>query len=280
MIPLYTRVVAIDDDDDHLQKIVWGLGKARFCALPFRFVDGQLENPPAQPLPGIRIVFTDIHLVGGGLFNERTHAASIINCLKQIVAPGPYVLVFWSQYPGDTNNIADLIRERATGAGLMPPIGHAAIDKNDVFKVAAPSGSEDFDPKRLRDLILERISGFKTLAVAASWEDRVSHAAARTTDRVFGLVRNAATPTDDWENLLAFLACEAVGQHEARQELIPALDAALLPLLEDQLSLIGREPAPAVQDVQNLLAIVSAEKRPACPASVTKSQLNASYLVE
>ncbi|WP_028311885.1 hypothetical protein [Derxia gummosa] len=280
MIPLYTRVVAIDDVDDHLQKIVWGLGKAGFCALPFRFEDGKLENAPAQPLPGIRIVFTDIHLVGGGPNNEKTHAANIIKCLKQIVAPGPYVLVFWSQFPRDSDNIAVLIRERAPVAGLMPPIGHAAIDKNDVFKVAEPSRSEDFDAARLRDLILERISSFMTLAVAASWEDRVARAAARTTNRVFGLVRTAAAPTGDWENLLAFLACEAVGQHEARQELIPALDAALLPLLEDQLSLIGREPEPAAQDVQNLLDIVSAERRPACPASVTKSQLNASYLVE
>lgn len=280
MIPLYSRVVAIDDVEDHLQKIVWGLGKAGFCALPFRFEDGRLEDSPVQPLRGIRIVFTDIHLVGGGPSNEKTHAANIIQCLKKVVAPGPYVLIFWSQFPEDSHNIATLIQERASAAGLMPPIGYAAIDKNAVFKVAASSGSEEFDAARLRELILGAVGGFKTLAVATSWEERVARAAARTTDRIFGLVRTSTSPTGDWEALLAYLACEAVGQHEARQDLTPALDAALLPLLEDQLLLIGREPSPSADDIQNLVGIVSSDKRPGCPALVTKSQLNASYLVE
>lgn len=280
MIPLYSRVVAIDDVEDHLQKIVWGLGKAGFSALPFFFEDGRLENPPERPLPGIRIVFTDIHLVGGGPNNEKTHAANIIRCLKKIVASGPYVLIFWSQFPGDGDKISSLIAERAAEAGLAPPLGYAAIDKNDVFKIDSPDGNQDFDAAKLRQLILEKVSAFKTLAVAASWEDRVARAAARTTDRLFELVEGAAGTSDDWAKLLAFLACEAVGQHEAREDLIPALDAALLPLLEDQLSLIGDEPVPEQEDVQVLLDIVSANERCECPPSVAKSRLNASYLIE
>lgn len=280
MIPLYSRVVAIDDVDDHLQKIVWGLGKAGFSALPFFFEDGRLESPPERALPGIRIVFTDIHLVGGGLNNEKTHAANIIRCLKKIVASGPYVLIFWSQFPGDGTRIAELIQERATEAGLTPPLGYAAIDKNEVFKIGSINGNQDFDAPKLRQLILEKISEFKTLAVAASWEDRVARAAAKTTDRLFELVEGSAAPTVNWEKLLAFLACEAVGQHEARDGLIPALDAALLPILEDQLSLIGNEPVPEQVDAQVLLDIVSAAGGCECPPSVTKSQLNASYLIE
>lgn len=278
MIPLYSRVVAIDDIEDHLQKIVWGLGKAGFCALPFLFEDGKLENPPEQPVLGVRIVFSDIHLIGGGPNNEKIHASNIIRCLKQIVASGPYVLIFWSQFPGDSENIARLIAERAADSGLALPIGYAAIDKNAVFKIPAEGGDAAFNAGHLRDLILEAIVSFKTLAVAACWEDRVARAAARTTNRVFELVKDSAT--EDWEKLLAFLACEAVGQHEAREGLTSALDAALLPLLEDQLSQIGSEPTPAPSDLQKLLDIVSASGRSTCPDSVAKSQLNTSYLIE
>lgn len=280
MIPLHSRVAAIDDDEDHLQKIVWGLGKAGFCPIPFFFDDGKLENPPDQPLPGLRIVFSDIHMVGGGPQNEKLHAANIIQCLKKIVSDGPYVLIFWSQFPDESDRIIKLIQERAREAKLTPPIGYAAIDKKQVFNLAPGNGSDAFDANKLRDLILEKIKDFKTLAVATSWEDRAARAAARTTDRLFGLVKASATVTDDWEKLLAFLACEAVGQHEAREGLTVALDAALLPLLEDQLSLIGNEPAPAKEDIQRLLDIVSAEGGRECPAAVATSQLNTSYLIE
>jgi hypothetical protein len=280
MIPLHSRVAAIDDVEDHLQKIVWGLGKAGFCAIPFLFEDGQLENPPDQPLPGLRIVFSDIHLIGGGPNNEKTHAANIILCLKRIVATGPYVLIFWSQFPGDSNTIATLIKERAEEAGLTPPIGYAAINKNEVFKIPSVNGDDAFSAAKLRDLILDRIKSFKTLAVAASWEDRAARAAARTTNRLFELVKASANATDDWENLLAFLACEAVGQRQAKENLAMALDEALLPLLEDQLLLIGSEPAPAKEDVQRLLDLVSAEGAPKRPVAVAAAQLNTSYLIE
>ena len=280
MIPLHSRVAAIDDVEDHLQKIVWGLGKAGFCAIPFFFEDGKLESPPDRPLPGLRLVFSDIHLVGGGPNNDKTHAANIILCLKKIVTTGPYVLIFWSQFPGDSEKIASLIQERAADAGLTPPIGYAAINKNEVFKIPAEDGDDAFDAAKLRDLILDRIKVFKTLAVATSWEDRASRAAARTTDRLFELVKGSANVAEDWEKLLAFLACEAVGQQQAKESLTVALDSALLPLLEDQLSLIGNEPAPAAEDAQRLLDIVSGDGTRERPAVVAASQLNTSYLIE
>lgn len=280
MIPLHSRVAAIDDVEDHLQKIVWGLGKAGFCAIPFFFEDGKLESPPDQPLPGIRIVFTDIHMIGGGQHNDTVHASNIIKCLKKIVGEGPYVLIFWSQFPEDHERIARLIEERASDAKLTLPIGYEAINKADVFKLSFHSDADDFDADKLRNLILDKIRKFKTLAVATSWEERASRAAARTTNRLFSLVKASATAPEDWEKLLAYLACEAVGQQEARKSLTGALDEALLPLLEDQLSLIGNEPSPAVEDIQRLLDIVNANGKPARPPSVVASQLNTSYLVE
>lgn len=281
MIPIHARVAAIDDVEDHLQKIVWGLGKAGFCAIPFYFEDGKLENEPAQPLPGIRIVFSDIHLVGGGPNQEKTHAANIIRCLKKIVN-GPYVLIFWSQYAvEEQDRMAKLIDERALEAGLIPPIGYAAIDKKLVFRVAPVDGEGDeFDAAKLRELILETIQRFKTLAVVASWEDRVERAAARTTNRLFELSKASDAPAEDWERLLAFLACEAVGKTQAVESLSNALDSALLPLIEDQLALIGSEPTSSSEDLANLLDVVSAEGPRQCPASISMPHLNTSYLID
>lgn len=280
MIPLYSRVAAIDDVEDHLQKIVWGLSRAGFCPLPFLFEDGALENAPEKPLVGMRVVFSDIHLVGGGPNNEKIHAANIIRCLKKIVSNGPYVLIFWSQFPGDSDKIAQLIWERAADSNLTPPIGYEAIDKNAVFNAGAVGSAAALDADKLRTLILDKVSRFKTIAVAASWEDRVAAAASRTTNRLFDLVRTSDKPSEDWEMLLGFLACEAVGPNEAKESVTLALDSALLPLLEDQLSLIGDECAVGGDDVQRLLTIVSSEPRVSCPDSVATAKLNTSYLVE
>jgi len=275
MIPRHSRVIAIDDVEDHLQKIVWGLGKAGFCAIPFLFLDGKLEDPPEHPLPGVRIVFTDIHLVGGGDHNDTIHAANIIRCLKRVVADGPYVVVFWSQFVGDSDRIKVLIEERAVQANLTSPVGYASIDKNEVLSLPALDGAE-----RLRTLILERLKPFKTLSVALSWEDRAARAAARTTDRLYEVVAEAEQPPVAWEQLLAHLACQAVGPDEASRDLKSALDEALLPLLEDQLSLIGNEQGAPSEDLKSLHDLVSADAHPSRPVSVAASRLNTSYLIE
>ena len=280
MAPQYTRVVAIDDNEDHLQKIVWGLGKAGFCPVPLFFEDGKLANPPSEPLPWVRIVFTDIHLVDGGPNNEKVHAANIVRCLKKIVGGGPYVLIFWSQYPADAERMRQLIEQTALGAGLTRPIDYGAIDKNLVFNISPGGATSAFDALKLRDLILAKINSLHTLAAAISWEDRVTRAAARTTDRLFSLVQTSTKPVDDWEDLLAFLACEAVGKARAVDSLAGALDSALLPLLEDQLDLIGAEPASEDQNLERLQQIVAREGRRKCPKSIPVPALNSSYLID
>lgn len=280
MIPPYSRVVAIDDVEDHLQKIVWGLGKAGFCTIPFLFQDGRLESPPENPIQGIRVVFTDIHMVGGGPQNERLHATNIISSIRSAIAPGPYVLIFWSQYPGDHEAISRLITERALESKIFPPIGYGVVDKNEVFKVEPAEGGDEFDPERLRELILEQLRPHSTLAIAASWEDRASRAAARTTDRLYELVKAAQTPVDAWTQLLAYLACQAIGKSGARSEPSRALDTALLPLLEDRLCQLGQHSGAAVGDFQPLLEKIPENGGITRPAEVSVAQLNTSYLIE
>ena len=276
---MYSRIAAIDDDEDHLQKIAWGLGKAGFCPIPFRFEDGRLENPPDTPLAGIRLVFSDIHMIPGGANNEVLHATNIINCLKQIVGNGPYALIFWSRYPDEVGRMRQLIEARAPQSGLTLPIGYGRIDKNSVFNLEpAPGSEDDFNPIRLRELILEQVGQFHTLGVASSWDERVATAAAYTTNQLFSVAGDEADRTETWEKLLAYLACEASGYEQAQANVRDALDAALLPLLEDQLTLIGREPGNNSQNFSEIIRFLETEPRR--PDAVDLHRLNSSYLIE
>jgi len=279
MLPLHTKVAAIDDVEDHLKKIVWGLGKAGFSALPFFFSDGALEGAPTKPIPGIRLVFSDIHIVPGGQNNDAVNASNIVKCLKAIVGEGPYALIFWSQFPGDLERIQPLVTQRAIEQGVAIPLVFAAINKKDVFDVTAAADTDDkFDANKLRDIILDKIKDYKTLAIAASWDNRVASAAAKTTNQLFKLAGSGEDRREIWTKLLAYLACESAGHTKAKQSVREALDSALLPLLEDQLALIDQEPEDTEETFSDVVKLLAT--RPQLPNAIKPEMLNSSYLIE
>ena len=279
MIPRYSRVVAIDDREDHLKAIAWGLSQAGFCPVPFRFDDGDLLPAPEAPIAGIRIVFTDIHMAPGNLGNLKMHSGIIIQCLNKIAASGPYALIFWSMFPGDVQQMKDLIEADGPGTGLTLPIAYGTIDKN---MVLGADGSGGFDAEALRKLIAEEMEKFPTLATAAQWEMRAGQAAAKTTDAVYSLTHApvAEQRTAEWESLLAFLAAEAVGPDVAPRNIDSALDSALLPILEDQLSFIDGTSATPIPKTHPLRIAMSVTPRPLRPDGISVARLNASYLID
>lgn len=277
MIPPYSRVAAVDDNQDHLKAITWGLSQAGFCPVPFLFEDGDLVAAPTEPVTGVRIVFTDIHMVGGN-FNPKVHSGIIIKCLKKIAASGPYAVIFWSMFPTDVEQMKNLIEADGPSAGLTTPIGYGAIDKGKVLDAENPAV---FDAQALRDLIIEQLKSFPTLATAAQWEMRASQAAAKTTDALFSLtqVQPSEPRIKEWESLLAFLVTEAVGQPVAAKNIGAALDSALLPILEDQLSFVGGSAATTITDTHPLHVALSGH-RPKRPKKISVARLNASYLID
>lgn len=285
MIPHFSRVVAIDDVQDHLKAIAWGLSEAGFCPVPLWFDAGELDSPPKSPVPGVRVVFTDIHMVQGNMSSPKTHAATIIKCLKAVVSAGPYALIFWSMHPSEVAQMKALIEEDGPGAGLNLPIGYGSIDKQKVLvaaDVVQTDGKRAFDPQALRSAILEQLKNFPTLATAASWEMRAAEASAKTTDEVFKLT-NAKTPaerTAQWEGLLAYLATEAVGQAIALHDMDAALDSALLPILEDQLGFVEGPQHGTLYETHPLRSLLAAGARPDRPNTIPLGRLNASYLID
>lgn len=279
MIPRYSRVAAIDDNEEHLKAIAWGLSQAGFCPVPFHFDDGELLPAPSAPITGMRIVFTDIHMANGSLANPKLHAGIIIQCLKNIGASGPYALIFWSRFPGEVEQIKSLIEADGPGTGLTPPIVYGSIDKT---MVLGADGSGTFDAEKLRKLIDAQMERFPTLATAAHWEMRAAEAAAKTTDTVFLLTQTQISEqrTKAWESLLAYLAAEAVGPEVAPQNIDAALDSALLPILEDQLSFVGKTSEMPIPETHPLRNALSVSPRPQRPDGISFARLNASYLID
>ena len=284
--PYYARVAAFDDNPEHLQSIVRGLGKAGFFVFPKLFEDGAFDPKLPVPFPGVRLVFTDIHMGAAGYAaNAVTYASTIITGLKTIVGTGPYGLIFWSEFPQEADAVWLEIQARAAGAGIATPVGKGIIDKNLVLTVAN-GGNDVFDSDGLRQKILEQIETFHTLKLVMAWDERVAQAAMQATNRIYELATTGIAQnqkSEAWQELLAYLASEAMGKASAIQAPTYALDNALLPLLEDQL-FRSPETTSDADDTNNPIAVrlrlVPNGKNLNRPATISAAALNAHYLIE
>ena len=274
------RVVALDDVPEHLRNITRGLVTAGFSVSPFLVDFGDLEDDPEYPLQGVRLVFSDIHMTVGH-HDPVQSAELIIKCLKKVIAPGPYVLIFWSQYPGDSEEVQRHLSERLIAQGCVPPIGYGAIGKNEVFAVTDQGGGP-LNAARLRELILECVKKHETMLVSACWEDRVYSAAVKTTNRLFELTRSYENEdqVQQWSNLLAYLSAQAVGGSLAKKDVLPALDQALLPLIEDQLSILDQSVGDYALNTNSIASAIDEKGRVERPEKISASSLHTGYLVE
>lgn len=269
MIPQFVRVAAIDNEQEHLDKIYSGLVSAGYWVMPFLYDLGTIVPTPPKPFNGVRIVFTDIHLLEGGMNNMAQQALAIMSSLKKIVCDGPYAVIFWTNHPDDAKAVFADIMARAESNGLVPPVGYGCIDKNLVLAL-------DDNPERLPELIgqvSDAISACGALLLSISWEERVSQASIRSTHRLFELTKQ---PDNEgslarWHKLLAYLSTEAVGDAQARLSPVAAMDAALLPILEDRLDV----SAEYVTQLNDFLAQEFGNR----PEEISKSSLNTHYLV-
>ncbi|KFE54204.1 hypothetical protein [Pseudomonas syringae] len=268
MIPQFVRVAAIDNEQSHLDKIYSALVSSGFWVMPFLYDFGTVKPTPPNPYNGIRIVFTDIHLVDGGMNNMAQQALAIIACLKKVVCDGPYVLIFWTKFPDDAKVVFEDIVARAKDNECVAPVAYGCMDKGLVL------GLEEY-PDRLPEILTqlnEAIESCGALLLSISWEERVSQAAIRSTYRLFDLAhqQSPSDPLTNWHQLLAYLSTEAVGEAQAAIAPVAAMDVALLPILEDRLHISFEN----VESLNELLGQQFGKSN-----LVSKSALNAHYLV-
>jgi len=268
MIPKFVRVAAIDNEQEHLEKIYSALVRAGYWVMPFLYDLGSVSPEPPSPYNGVRLIFTDIHLNDGGMNNMAQQALAIVSALKKIVCDGPYVVIFWTKFPTDAEEVFNNIKVRAKELELVPPVGYGCIDKNLVLT------SDNSNLVELKTQIDEAIKNSGALLLSVSWEERVSQAAVLTTHRLFELARS--NENEDaltiWHKLLSFLSAQSVGEAQVQRAPIAAMDSALLPILEDRLTAAASH---AVDSLGELLLTEDGNM----PPSISCPSLNSHYLV-
>jgi len=91
------RVVVIEDEPNEAMPVLHALGKLGIGCV--HVAGDKVEDLPAQPLPGIRLVFLDMKLGTGG--EARLTAPHTANVFTKVVGTGsgPVLVILWTQHP-------------------------------------------------------------------------------------------------------------------------------------------------------------------------------------
>ena len=106
------RVIAIDDEREHLEGLTQGLNRYGAACLPVHFT-GEAD---IMEYPHVRVIFADLHLGSGQIGNDPTKDFSIIGGLieDRIKPSGPYFIILWTQYPKWAVALHEFLVQRLT----------------------------------------------------------------------------------------------------------------------------------------------------------------------
>lgn len=230
---LSPKIIAIDDDKSHLDALVNGLNNLRLANLPIHYSNDNTD--PYEPVPHVRVLFTDLHLLGADEQNTSKHFAVISQLLDELVdlENGPFILVLWTRYSSQASDLKAYLDERL--AAKKCPVSVVAINKNKFI-------TADGRLKKNTDLlgaILNATRKNPHLAALIDWEMRALQAAGVTLATVDNLIpdekRNSKDYSAQLNALLGQLASAAMGHRHAESDKLQAVNQAISPILSDSM---------------------------------------------
>lgn len=234
-----THIILVDDDQEYLDQLNRAFAMAGLSCLPIVFDRNNPDNVSgidhiAFDTSHARIIALDINLrESPDTKNAKALYPTIEAVLKKLKPSGPYYLIFWSKYKDLPREIIELLTTRSKDE-VVAPLGWGFLDKLD-FQASDP-------PDELRKKLLELVNQVCIFRLLLGWENRTSFAASYTLSELYKI---AATSHDNGWNiqgtneklitLLTHVAHESVGHKNAKNTANHAVEAGLLPILEDRL---------------------------------------------
>ena len=225
------RIVAVDDEPEHLEGLTQGLNRYGTACLPIHFT-GDVAAIPA--CPHVRVIFADLHLGGTPPGDHAQDFSTIGGLLEETIKPsGPYLIVLWTMYPDEAKGLHTFLKDRLHD--VSRPFAVQALDKNDHLD---PQGAVK-SPEALVRAIRRVVSEKPQIRALLNWEERVLGAAADAVSSVMELAESAGggeNPSEEIGRLLASLAVAAVGEEHAGEDWFRAVNEGLLPILGDRIA--------------------------------------------
>ena len=221
------RIIAIDNERNHLEALTRGLNRYGAACLPIHFTGDTTGIPPC---PCVRVIFADLHLVGS-TGEHRQHFGTLGGLIEDTIKPsGPYLIVLWTRYSDQAEGLHRFLKENLRYA--EKPFAVQALDKQDHLD---PHGSEK-SAESLVEGIRKMVAEQPQIGALLNWEERVLDAVGETVSSVTKLVDSVGEVVNQNEQcgrLLTSLAEAAVGRQHVDSDRFRAVNETLLPILAD-----------------------------------------------
>ncbi len=226
------RYVAIDDERSELTPLVEALHRIGAPCIGIHF------DPPGFPEPslfaGIRVLFTDLHLIKVAATPTQNYdaiAQIILTCVP--ADHGPYILVLWTSHEEERQALTNRLQVTLADALEKMPMAVLGLEKSRFREGASWNGAA------LQGALREQVAGIPQLAALMSWERDVLAAANATLALVGGLVpadqRTLGAYAGGLDRAISLLALAAAGSASAKSDPRAAVTAALAPVLADRI---------------------------------------------
>jgi hypothetical protein len=262
------KIVAIDDNEDELKKIVSSLRKLSLACVSYNYPDEKPED--GEGFSGIRLVFLDINLLGGS--SPKDDAATYnapISLLQRIIGEsnGPYALVTWSSSKDLHDGLVSRLEKTSSMQGKLP-----------FYTTHLSKGDYLDDPGALIARVREMFSGNPAFAALLDWEHRVSAAGEEVLNVIQVLSAQFGTnaPAEQMDKLLSRLSVDAFGLKHATDHRFEAANEVLMPLLADTLT--TKFFAEEGKEIWDAALTQQGAHYPLTPAAT--AQLNTSFIFE
>ena len=266
------RVLAIDDDQNHLEGLARALNQYGVACLQFHFTG---DTTDIKPCPHVRVIFVDLHLGKGPVSDHSRDFGIIGGFIEETVRPsGPYFIVLWTMYPEEAEKLKGNLEARLHG--VAKPFAVLPLDKAKFLDAAGNVKSTG----KLVDTIAAIAKKQSQIVALLNWENRVLGAAADTVSSILSLASSgggAVNQPEEVGRLLARLAVEAVGREHVEQDRFRAVNEALLPILADRISAL-RSADDANEAWEEAFSEADVRTRSLSPDEAAK--LNRSFHIE
>lgn len=216
-----------------------GLQRSGVACLPIHFT-GDLST--LEPCPDVRIIFTDLHLVGQAS-DHTTQFSTLGGLLEETIAPrGPYFILLWTRYPNQATALEGFLNERIVG--VTKPFAVRSLEKADHLDDSGNLRDEGKLMKAIRGLISE----LPQMAALFNWERHVLRAAGNTVSSLLALASSDASADRAAKagRILRWLGIAAVGENHVDDDRFRAVNEALLPILADVIAKLRADDDAAV----------------------------------
>ena len=241
------RVIAIDNESNHLAGLADGLNRHGVACLQIHFTG---DPTGIKPCPDVRVIFADLHLGAAAPFDHSANFSMMGGLLEDTIKPsGPYFIVLWTQFPDQAPALRNFL-ERLQGVtqpfDVLPLAKANHLDSQGKVK----------DQVRLMEEIVAFRDALPQVGALFDWENRVLGA---TGDTVSSLLKLASTQEADERagelgRILARLGIEAVGEAHVDRDRFRAVNEGLFPILADRIANLRQDESeeklwPAAFDI-------------------------------